>query len=158
MELSSIRRLDCCELICRPQASGWQHWRFGRTCRPAIMTWTWSFGDMMLIEPTTNSTRTSLCPTTIVSPPCCSNRDCWAQSRLVTIGRDLKFKIWWLVDDTDIYRKKESWTCDVAGDFRNLSPTAMSFSEDGSLLAIAFQDTVSLWDPMPINLKHDFKP
>jgi NET1-associated nuclear protein 1 (U3 small nucleolar RNA-associated protein 17) len=40
----------------------------------------------------------------------------------------------------------------VAGDFRKLSPTAISFSEDGSLLAIAFQDTVSLWDPMSINL------
>jgi hypothetical protein len=27
---------------------------------------------------------TSLCPTTIVSPPYCSNRDCWAQSGLVS--------------------------------------------------------------------------
>ncbi|EFX78840.1 hypothetical protein DAPPUDRAFT_305112 [Daphnia pulex] len=71
---------------------------------------------------------------------------------LVSIGRDLKFKIWRLVDDTDIYRQKESWTCDVAGDFRKMMPTATSFSEDGSLLAIAFQDTVTLWDPMTINL------
>ncbi len=71
---------------------------------------------------------------------------------LVSIGRDLKFKIWRLVDDTDIYRQKESWTCDVAGDFRKMMPTATSFSEDGSLLAIAFQDTVTLWDPMTVNL------
>jgi NET1-associated nuclear protein 1 (U3 small nucleolar RNA-associated protein 17) len=71
---------------------------------------------------------------------------------LVSIGHDLKFKIWRLVDDTDIYRQKESWTCDVAGDFRKMMPTAASFSEDGSLLAIAFQDTVTLWDPMTINL------
>jgi NET1-associated nuclear protein 1 (U3 small nucleolar RNA-associated protein 17) len=33
-----------------------------------------------------------------------------------------------------------------------MMPTAASFSEDGSLLAIAFQDTVTLWDPMTINL------
>ncbi|KAI9554716.1 hypothetical protein GHT06_019992 [Daphnia sinensis] len=71
---------------------------------------------------------------------------------LVTIGRDLKFKIWRLVDDTDIYRQKESWSCDVAGDFRKLTPSALSFSEDGSLMAIAFQDTVTLWDPTSINL------
>ncbi|XP_046642044.1 WD repeat-containing protein 75-like [Daphnia pulicaria] len=44
------------------------------------------------------------------------------------------------------------WTCDVAGDFRKMMPTAASFSEDGSLLAIAFQDTVTSWDPMTINL------
>ena len=71
---------------------------------------------------------------------------------LVSIGRDSKFKIWRLVDDTDIYRQKEAWTCDVAGDFRKMMPTALSFSEDGSLLAIAFQDTVTLWDPMTSNL------
>lgn len=71
---------------------------------------------------------------------------------LVSLGRDLKFKIWRLVDDTDIYRQKESWTCDIAGDFRKLMPTALSFSEDGSLLAIAFQETVTLWDPMTSNL------
>ncbi|XP_046645144.1 WD repeat-containing protein 75-like [Daphnia pulicaria] len=38
------------------------------------------------------------------------------------------------------------------GDFRKMMPTAASFSEDGSLLAIAFQDTVTSWDPMTINL------
>lgn len=71
---------------------------------------------------------------------------------LVSIGRDHKFKIWRLVDDTDIYRQKEAWTCDVAGDFRKLMPTALSFSDDGSLLAIAFQETVTLWDPMTATL------
>lgn len=71
---------------------------------------------------------------------------------LVSLGCDLKFKIWRLVDDTDIYKKKEAWTCDVAGDFRKLLPTALSFSEDGSLLAIAFQDIVTLWDPITSNL------
>lgn len=65
---------------------------------------------------------------------------------LVSIGQDLKFKMWRLAEDADGNRRK-TWTCDVAGDFRNLMPTALSFSEDGSLLAIAFQDIVTLWDP-----------
>ena len=71
---------------------------------------------------------------------------------LVSIGRDCKFKIWRLVDDTDIYRQKEAWTCDVAGDFRQWTPTSVSFSEDGSLLAISFGNTVTLWDPMTSTL------
>lgn len=45
-----------------------------------------------------------------------------------------------------------AWRCEVAGDFRQLMPQALSFSEDGSLLAIAFQDTVTLWDPLTSNL------
>lgn len=48
--------------------------------------------------------------------------------------------------------QKDAWTCDVAGDFRKMTPSALSFSEDGSLLAIAFQDTVTLWDPMTTHL------
>jgi len=66
---------------------------------------------------------------------------------LVSISHDYKFKIWRLVDDTDIYRKKDAWTCDIAGDFRQKKPSALSFSEDGSVLAVAFQDTVTLWNP-----------
>lgn len=71
---------------------------------------------------------------------------------LVTIGTDRKFKIWRLVDDTDIYRQKEAWTCDVAGDFRQMMPGSLSFSEDGSLLAISFEDTVALWNPITSGL------
>lgn len=71
---------------------------------------------------------------------------------LVTIGEDFKFKIWRLVDDTDIYRKKDAWTCEAAGEFRNLKPSTVSFSEDGSLLAIAFENIITLWDPMTTNL------
>lgn len=71
---------------------------------------------------------------------------------LVSISLDYKFKIWRLVDDTDIYRKKDAWTCDIAGDFRQKIPSALSFSEDGSVLAIAFQDTVTLWNPTTSSL------
>ena len=71
---------------------------------------------------------------------------------LVTIGTDRKFKIWRLADDTDIYRTKEAWTCDVAGDFRQLVPGSLSFSEDGSLLAISFDDTIALWNPVTSGL------
>ena len=48
--------------------------------------------------------------------------------------------------------KKDAWTCDIAGDFRQKIPSALSFSEDGSVLAIAFQDTVTLWNPTTSSL------
>lgn len=71
---------------------------------------------------------------------------------LVTLGEDHKFKIWRLTDDTDIYKQKDAWTCEAAGDFRGLTPRALSFSEDGSLLAIAFDNIITLWDPLTVNL------
>ena len=70
---------------------------------------------------------------------------------LVSIGRtDGKFKVWQLAGEGDNVSslRRVYWSCQVAGDFRKLTPTAQSFSEDGSLLAIAFESTITLWDPM----------
>ena len=68
---------------------------------------------------------------------------------LVSLGRtDGKFKLWQLAGEGgDASLKRTFWTCQIAGDFRKMMPTAQSFSEDGSLLAIAFERTVTLWDP-----------
>ena len=73
---------------------------------------------------------------------------------LVSLGRtDGKFKLWQLAGEGgDASLKRTFWTCQIAGDFRKMMPTAQSFSEDGSLLAIAFERTVTLWDPMTTSL------
>ncbi|XP_064648354.1 WD repeat-containing protein 75-like [Lineus longissimus] len=65
----------------------------------------------------------------------------------VTTSDDRKFKLWCLVDDTDIYRKTVCWNCDSVGYYRDYPARAADFSKDGSLLAVSFKLTLTLWDP-----------
>eukprot|EP00058_Branchiostoma_floridae_P023341 XP_002608831.1 hypothetical protein BRAFLDRAFT_125616 [Branchiostoma floridae] len=74
----------------------------------------------------------------------------------VSAGDDGKFKIWTLVDDTDIYRENVCWTCDSVGTYRDLAAKDAAFSEDGSLLAVAFGQSLTIWDPYTIDLKTTF--
>ncbi|XP_078621982.1 WD repeat-containing protein 75-like [Branchiostoma floridae x Branchiostoma japonicum] len=74
----------------------------------------------------------------------------------VSAGDDGKFKIWTLVDDTDIYRENVCWTCDSVGTYRDLAAKDAAFSEDGSLLAVAFGQSLTIWDPYTIELKTSF--
>ncbi|XP_071803710.1 WD repeat-containing protein 75-like [Asterias amurensis] len=66
---------------------------------------------------------------------------------VVTAGDDGKFKLWTLADDNDSLRKSRSWGCDSVGFFRGELPRCTSFSSDGSLLAVAFNNIVTMWDP-----------
>lgn len=65
----------------------------------------------------------------------------------VTCSQDNRFKIWTLSDDSDIYQSKQSWNCASVGYYRKLCPADADFSDDGSVLAIAFASTVTLWIP-----------
>uniref|UniRef100_A0A8C6UF78 WD repeat domain 75 n=1 Tax=Neogobius melanostomus TaxID=47308 RepID=A0A8C6UF78_9GOBI len=38
-----------------------------------------------------------------------------------------------------------SWSCDFVGSYHGLAPQCCSFSADGSLLAVAFQEVVTVW-------------
>lgn len=40
-----------------------------------------------------------------------------------------------------------SWSCDFVGAYHGLVPQCCSFSADGSLLAVAFQEVVTVWSP-----------
>ncbi|XP_041366486.1 WD repeat-containing protein 75-like [Gigantopelta aegis] len=66
---------------------------------------------------------------------------------VVTSADDNRFKLWVLVDDTDIYKSRTKWMCESIGFYRDLSSGSVDFSEDGSLLAAAFTTTITLWDP-----------
>ncbi|XP_048245005.1 WD repeat-containing protein 75-like [Haliotis rufescens] len=66
---------------------------------------------------------------------------------VVSGGQDCRFKLWTLVDDTDIYRFNSKWTCDSVGFYREMDTGATAFAEDGSLLAVVFGSTITLWDP-----------
>ncbi|GBN19142.1 WD repeat-containing protein 75 [Araneus ventricosus] len=62
----------------------------------------------------------------------------------VTTSNDCRFKIWGLKDDIRC-DNKQSWTCESMGCFRNLPAGDACFSEDGSLLAVVFDNMATLW-------------
>uniref|UniRef100_A0A803WD87 WD repeat domain 75 n=1 Tax=Ficedula albicollis TaxID=59894 RepID=A0A803WD87_FICAL len=72
---------------------------------------------------------------------------------LVTTGRDCVFKVWVMVEDTD---PEGNWSCDFVGSYHNYQATNCCFSEDGSLLAISFEETVTVWDSLTWDLKCTF--
>ncbi|XP_014664657.1 PREDICTED: WD repeat-containing protein 75-like isoform X2 [Priapulus caudatus] len=65
----------------------------------------------------------------------------------VTTSDDTKFKIWGLVDDTDIYRERNCWACESCGYYKSSAATEAAFSDDGSLLAVVFDQMATLWTP-----------
>ncbi|XP_070565659.1 WD repeat-containing protein 75-like [Ptychodera flava] len=75
-----------------------------------------------------------------------------------TTSLDKKFKIWTLVDDSDIYRENECWNCQSVGFYHDLPAVKAAFSTDGSLLAVAFQQIITLWDPDLNDLKMVLSP
>eukprot|EP00128_Syssomonas_multiformis_P007279 Colp12_sorted_trinity150504_noHs@23611 len=67
------------------------------------------------------------------------------QPMLVTCGLDRKFKIW--VRAADRKEGREYWVCGSVGFYRDFLSHDADFAEDGSLLAVAYGQTVTLWDP-----------
>uniref|UniRef100_A0A3Q2YKB1 WD repeat domain 75 n=1 Tax=Hippocampus comes TaxID=109280 RepID=A0A3Q2YKB1_HIPCM len=58
---------------------------------------------------------------------------------LVSASKDGHFKAW--------QQTGPSWECDFVGSYHSLAPQCCCFSADGSLLAIGFQEVVTLWSP-----------
>ncbi|NXU49613.1 WDR75 protein, partial [Turnix velox] len=76
---------------------------------------------------------------------------------LVTTGRDCVFKVWVMVEDTDPEAQQSvSWSCDFVGSYHNYQAMSCCFSEDGSLLAVSFEETVTVWDSITWDLKCTF--
>uniref|UniRef100_A0A131XUS3 Putative wd repeat-containing protein 75 n=1 Tax=Ixodes ricinus TaxID=34613 RepID=A0A131XUS3_IXORI len=74
----------------------------------------------------------------------------------VTAGRDRRFRLWApehleedrAADSPDTSRggaPSRSWNCVASGRYRDLQPGRCAFSEDGSLLAVAFGRSATLW-------------
>ncbi|XP_067116688.1 WD repeat-containing protein 75 isoform X1 [Osmerus mordax] len=64
---------------------------------------------------------------------------------LVTASQDGSFKVWLLADQLDMNEDVNSWSCDFVGRYHNLKPECCCFSADGSLLAVGFQEVVTVW-------------
>ncbi|KAK3568723.1 hypothetical protein QTP86_013868 [Hemibagrus guttatus] len=64
---------------------------------------------------------------------------------LVTTAKDGQFKVWLLGSDSDTQKEQASWSCDFVGSYHGLRPTNCCFSADGSLLAVSFEEVVTVW-------------
>ncbi|CAK9809581.1 WD repeat-containing protein 75 [Anthophora plagiata] len=65
----------------------------------------------------------------------------------VTTGRDKKFKLWYLVESSSMYKKTKHWQCHSMAGYRNLPVTDAGFSIDGSLVGVGFDSSVTMWTP-----------
>ncbi|KAG9349177.1 hypothetical protein JZ751_029501 [Albula glossodonta] len=66
---------------------------------------------------------------------------------LVTTSKDGHFKAWQLAKDWESQGDGTSWSCDFVGSYHHLRPTSCCFSADGSVLAVGFQEIVTVWSP-----------
>ncbi|XP_040913731.1 WD repeat-containing protein 75 [Toxotes jaculatrix] len=68
-------------------------------------------------------------------------------SMLVSTSRDGHFKAWQLAPPAHTEDEGPSWSCDFVGAYHRLVPECCCFSADGSLLAVSFQEVVTVWSP-----------
>ncbi|XP_026073397.1 WD repeat-containing protein 75 [Carassius auratus] len=66
---------------------------------------------------------------------------------LVTTAEEGQFKAWCQGVDADTEQDQNFWSCDFVGSYHNLKPTNCSFSADSSLLAVSFQEVITIWSP-----------
>ena len=76
----------------------------------------------------------------------------------VTTSMDFTFKIWALQDVLGGRgfakgAKRKAWYCRSVGGYRECPARCGAFSHDGSLLAIGYQQVVTLWDPDTCTLR-----
>ncbi|XP_026152121.1 WD repeat-containing protein 75 [Mastacembelus armatus] len=66
---------------------------------------------------------------------------------LVSTSKDRHFKAWQLSAPAHTEDEGPSWSCDFVGAYHGLVPECCCFSADGSLLAVSFQEVVTVWSP-----------
>ncbi|XP_017777951.1 PREDICTED: WD repeat-containing protein 75 [Nicrophorus vespilloides] len=73
--------------------------------------------------------------------------------RCITTSEDRLFKIWQLFDSSDMYGCSVGWRNVGSGFYRDLTPSSLSFSHDGSIAAIPFNNILTTWLPKTCELK-----
>jgi len=75
-----------------------------------------------------------------------------AQPIAITTSKDKTFKIWELVMQRGVGKNNHEafepvWSCRSIGVYRDYVAHHAAFSEDGSILAVAYGQIVTMWDP-----------
>jgi NET1-associated nuclear protein 1 (U3 small nucleolar RNA-associated protein 17) len=81
---------------------------------------------------------------------------------VVTVGADKEFKVWQTTAQAArpsmagaaAVPARSTWSCRSVGQYRNFHAHDCSFSPDGSLLAVAHGQVVTLWDALTMTLQH----
>ncbi|KMY91274.1 uncharacterized protein LOC6733035 [Drosophila simulans] len=66
--------------------------------------------------------------------------------RCATAGEDNVVKVWGITDSENIYKRGTMWSCLAQTSYRNLPIGSLCFSQDGSLLAVGYGNTLVLYD------------
>ncbi|XP_017082485.2 LOW QUALITY PROTEIN: WD repeat-containing protein 75 [Drosophila eugracilis] len=66
--------------------------------------------------------------------------------RCATAGEDNVIKVWGITDSENIYKRGSMWSCLAQTSYRNLPVGSISFSQDGSLLAVGYGNILALYD------------
>lgn len=66
--------------------------------------------------------------------------------RCATAGEDNVVKVWCITDSENIYKRGTMWSCLAQTSYRNLPIGSLCFSQDGSLLAVGYGNTLALYD------------
>eukprot|EP01116_Phalansterium_solitarium_P023920 TRINITY_DN8595_c0_g1_i1.p1 TRINITY_DN8595_c0_g1~~TRINITY_DN8595_c0_g1_i1.p1 ORF type:complete len:1176 (+),score=463.09 TRINITY_DN8595_c0_g1_i1:143-3670(+) len=72
---------------------------------------------------------------------------------VVSTSRDSRFKLWHRIDNERPATpggpivKEHAWVCRSVGSYKGLRAKHSAFSADGSLLAVAFGEVITLWNP-----------
>ena len=69
------------------------------------------------------------------------------------MGNDCKIKIWSLDETDNIYRSGKVWCCRAETNYKNLPIESISFSQDGSLLAAGFGNTLCIYKSESLKLR-----
>eukprot|EP01112_Ceratiomyxa_fruticulosa_P003127 TRINITY_DN13514_c0_g1_i1.p1 TRINITY_DN13514_c0_g1~~TRINITY_DN13514_c0_g1_i1.p1 ORF type:complete len:795 (-),score=182.38 TRINITY_DN13514_c0_g1_i1:48-2249(-) len=71
------------------------------------------------------------------------------QDLVLSFSEDGKFKLWGKID----VKESKAWICKLISSYQNLIPKAAAFSKDGSVIAIAFNENITLWDSTNLQFK-----
>ncbi|XP_053961195.1 WD repeat-containing protein 75 [Anastrepha ludens] len=75
-----------------------------------------------------------------------------------TVGEDNIIKMWSLEESDDIYKKGKVWFCIAQANYQDLNVESISFSQDGSLLAAGYGNTLCIFRAENLQLKAALTP
>lgn len=75
-----------------------------------------------------------------------------------TVGEDNVIKMWSLEETDNIYNKGKVWYCVAETSYRNLPVESISFSQDGSVLAAGYGNTLCIYKAENLKLKVALTP
>nr|XP_014093620.2 WD repeat-containing protein 75 isoform X2 [Bactrocera oleae] len=75
-----------------------------------------------------------------------------------TVGEENIIKIWSLEESDNIYNKGKVWYCVAQTSYRNLPVESISFSQDGSVLAAGYGNTLCIYRAENLKLKAALTP